>query len=411
MTAQDKHIELNEFATFHEAQLAAAADATSSFTQLLPCVMYEQAERVYFSTGLPLASIIGLVKFDSAIKGNNAPEQYTNRPVMAEHVKSISEYLVERDKYILPGITLNVRESIRVYTTKHHAPVRLAIIIVPAHATYYVTDGQHRLKAIADAILKKPELHKDAVPVTIVVEQDIDQIHQDFADCAQTRAIPPALLTLYNTSDDLSNLTVEISKELDFFLNRLEKIGNSVSKRSLNFYTLNHLRMSIAAVMTGDSSSNGPAMQHSCGALLTTEQERIEWKHKLISFYNKLTDSIPEWKMVAAANKGTGTIPDIVNFRASYIHFTGTGLAVIGAVGNRILHNYKDLFQREKKIVELAKLIDWKRLDSQGNPNSYWVGTILTQDGKMVTSKYAVQAAVSKVMATLQLSKEAAAVA
>ena len=179
--------------------------------------MFEQAGRAYFSTGIPLARVTNLVKFDSAIKDRNDPENYTNRPVMPEHVKAISEYLVETDKYILPGITLNVRESIKVYSLKSDSKVRLALIVLPAEATFFVTDGQHRLKAVADALNKKAELRADALPVTIVVEPDVDQIHQDFADCAQTRAIPPALLTLYNRSDELSKLTVEVANGVELF--------------------------------------------------------------------------------------------------------------------------------------------------------------------------------------------------
>lgn len=144
-----------------------------------------------------------------------------------------------------------------------------------------MTVGQHRLKAVAEALGKKQQLRMDALPVTIVVEPDIEQIHQDFADCAQSRSIPPALLTLYNRNDELSKLTIEVANDVDFFVNRLEKQGNTVSKRSTNFYTLNHVPMSIAAAMTGDSSSNGSALQQSTALKLSAEQERNEWKQDL----------------------------------------------------------------------------------------------------------------------------------
>jgi len=407
MMMTEKNIELHEFDSFGEAQQSAAAAATSSFSQILPAVMFEQAGRAYFSTSIPLASVTHLVKFDSAVKGSNDPENYTNRPIIPEHVRSISEYLVETDRYILPGITLNVKEAIKVYSVKSDSPVRMAVIVLPAHATFYVTDGQHRLKAVAEALGKKPELRGDALPVTIVIEPDADQIHQDFADCAQTRPIPPALLTLYNRSDELSKLTVEIANSVPFFEKRLEKVGNTVSKRSTNFYTLNHLRMSIASAMTGNSAAGGAALSRSTGEMLSSETERAEWKTKLEWFYDTLSEAIPEWRMVRDANLGHGALPsDLINFRASYFHFTGTGLAILGAVAYCILKFYDDPAERQKKVLELAKLIDWRRSEN-GVANPFWVGTIVTPDGKMITSRYAVEAAVNKVLKHLQIKKNA----
>lgn len=405
MVMSEKNIELYEFDSFGDAQRSAADAATSSFSQFLPAIMFEQAGRVCFATSFPLFRATSMVKFDSAIKGNNDPENYTNRPIIPEHVRAISEYLVETDRYILPGITLNVKEVIKVYSIRSASPVKMAILVLPAHATFYVTDGQHRLKAVADALAKKPTLRDDALPVTIVVEADEDQIHQDFADCAQTRPIPPALLTLYNRSDELSKLTVEVAQSVPFFEKRLEKIGNTVSKRSTNFYTLNHLRMSIAAAMTGNSAAGGAALSRATGDKLSTDAERDEWKNMLVWFFDTLSDAIPEWKIVRDANIGHGQISDLINFRASYFHFTGTGLAILGAVAYCIFKVYDDPTVRENKVLELAKL-DWRRQGDDGKPNSFWIGSIVTEDGKMVTSRYAAESAVTKILNLLDIKKK-----
>jgi DGQHR domain-containing protein len=405
MIDTEKNIELYEFDSFGDAQRSAADAATSSFSQFLPAIMFEQAGRVCFATSFPLFRITSMVKFDSAIKGGNDPENYTNRPIMPEHVRTISEYLVDTERYILPGITLNVKETIKVYSIRSSSPVKMAIIVLPAHATFYVTDGQHRLKAVADALQKKSALREDALPVTIVVEADDNQIHQDFADCAQTRPIPPALLTLYNRSDELSKLTVEVAHSVPFFEKRLEKVGNTVSKRSTNFYTLNHLRMSIASAMTGNSASGGSTLSRATGDKLSTDAERDEWKNKMVWFYDTLSNEIPEWRVVRDANIGNGQISDLINFRAAYFHFTGTGLAILGSVAYCIFKFYDDDTVRQQKIVELAKL-DWRRLGDDGKPNAFWIGNILTEDGKMVTSRNAAEAAVNKILNLLDIKKK-----
>ena len=79
MIMTEKNIELYEFDSFGDAQRSAADAATSSFSQFLPAIMFEQAGRVCFATSFPLFRATSMVKFDSAIKGNNDPENYTDR--------------------------------------------------------------------------------------------------------------------------------------------------------------------------------------------------------------------------------------------------------------------------------------------------------------------------------------------
>jgi DNA sulfur modification protein DndB len=404
------NINLHECDTFDEAKQQAAEDAANSFSLPLQAVMYVQAGRICFSTALPMSKLSTIIRFDSAIKGSSNPEEYTNRPIMADHVRGITEYLIDRDTYVLPGLTLNIREPIRVYTYRTPSVVRGAVIVVPGNTIFFVTDGQHRVKAIEAALAQKPELANDAVSVTLIVEPDIEQVHQDFADCAQTKTIPPSLLTLYNRQDELSSLTVEISRSVEFFHGRLEKVGKTVSKRSNNFYTLNHVRMCVGALLTGDSSQNATAMRAHAATLLASDLSYKTWRADVEWFFNTLANELPEWKMVRDANLQLGTIPDIQEFRSQFLHFSGTGLAIIGAAGYHIL-KVKELDARHALVQTLAKKVDWRRLDSQGAPNPFWVGTILTTEGNLGTSRYAVQAAVENVLAILGLSRSAKATA
>jgi DGQHR domain-containing protein len=266
---------------------------------------------------------------------------------------------------------------------------------VPANTTFYVTDGQHRVKAIEAALHKKPALAEDSVPVTLVVEPNIQQVHQDFADAAQTKQIPPSLLTLYNTQDELSHLTVEITENVALFNGRIEKVGKTVSKRSSNFYTLNHVRMSVGAILTGDSSSTGPALRDQTAAMLEGPNYS-HWRSDIEWYFNELSELIHEWSLVRDSNLGKTTLLDVEEFRAKYVHFTGTGIAVIGAVGHRIL-KLKDQVARQAAMKKLAS-IDWERTDGQGGPNRFWEGTILLADGRLITSRYALEAAVRRVL-------------
>jgi len=397
-------IDLQESPSYEVAKQKAADDATSSLSMPLMATMYRQAGRPYFATALPTAALTRMVRFESAPKGTTEPEKYTNRPVMADHVRTISEYLDERlsdgDKYILPGITLNVRERLRVHTFSTTSALRGAILIVPMNAIFHVTDGQHRIRALQAALGSHPELADDAVSVTIVVEPELDQVHQDFADCAQMKPIPPSLLTLYDAQDTLSALTVQVAEAVPFFRSRLEKVGKTVSKRSNYLYTLNHVRMSIGAALTADTSSSAPALRSQVSALLASESDNAEWLGKLKWFYNRLSEEIPEWTIIRDANINNTSVPDLAELRSRYLHFAGTGLAIIGGVGNSILQ-LEDVDDRESKVEALAHDVDWRRADDQGN--SFWEGTVLI-NGKMVTSRYAVQGAVDKILQRIGLA-------
>ncbi len=408
MLKAEDAIDLNEWPSHEIAKQHAADDATSTMSMPLMAVMYKQAGRPYFSTALPIGALTRMVRFESAPKGTTEPEKYTNRPVMTDHVQTIAKYLEERledgDKYILPGITLNVRERLRVHTFTTTSALRGAILIVPSNAIFHVTDGQHRIRALQAALGSRPELANDSVSVTIVVEPEVAQVHQDFADCAQGRPIPPSLLTLYDAQDVLSGLTIRVADAVPFFRGRLEKVGKTVSKRSNYLYTLNHVRMSIGAALTGDASSSTPALRAQVNAVLPTDSENQEWFGKLKWLYNSLTDELPEWGTVRDSNLSNETIPDFADFRTKYLHFGGTGLTIIGGAGHVIL-GLEDASERDAKLKALAHEVDWRRADDNGG--SFWEGTVLI-NGKMVTSRYAVQGAVDKVLEHIGLSRQGA---
>jgi len=74
-------------------------------------------------------------------------------------------------------------------------------------------------------------------------------------------------------------------------------------------------------------------------------------------------------------------------------------------VAYRIFKFYDDATVQQQKVVELAKL-DWRRHGDDGKPNPFWVGNIVTDDGKMITSRNAAEAAVNKILKLLDIKKK-----
>ena len=83
-----------------------------------------------------------------------------------------------------------------------------------------------------------------------------------------------------------------------------------------------------------------------------------------------------------------------------YIHFTGTGLTILGRVGHEIL-KISDPTERRQKVMALATKVNWSRDTAEGR--EFWQGTILTADGGLITSKSPLMEAVIKVKNLLGL--------
>ena len=69
---------------------------------------------------------------------------------MPDHTRAIARYLKNnRDKkHILPPMTLNVHQQIRMYVPDYPSDIIAYIIVIPRTAKISVTDGGHRFTAL-----------------------------------------------------------------------------------------------------------------------------------------------------------------------------------------------------------------------------------------------------------------------
>jgi DGQHR domain-containing protein len=165
-----------------------------------------------------------------------------NRPEMPPHTNEIAKYLLETENYILPPFIFNCNTPIKVFSYGEGA-VKVGYAVISSNVELFVTDGQHRLKALQKVLLEKPELGNDSATVLVVQENDIEQIHQDFADCAKNKPIPPALLAAFDVTDVLSKLTRQLTKDSGIFEGRIDKISRTIGKDPSYLFTMNQLKI------------------------------------------------------------------------------------------------------------------------------------------------------------------------
>ena len=364
--------------TQQEAQSQAYAGASTSGARVFLCHLYEQGGRKHLVFSLSCNLLLQLAKVQTAEtkKNKSNAEELINRPVMQQHVNEIAKYLLETDNYILPPFIFNCKTPIKVFAYGEGA-VKFGYAVIPDNVELYITDGQHRLKAIEKAIKERTSLINDSVTALVVQENDIDQIHQDFADCAKNKPIAPALLAAFDVSNVLSKLTRQITRESVIFQDRIDKISRSVGKDPKYIFTMNQLRIGVAEFLFGSSRKQ---VIESPSNLPKSEWNSLLDKAKI--FYHKFAANNDTWKRLLKPASETVNL-DLYSLRQQRIDFNGAGFQIINRVGHQIFFEgeYTDL-QRDTLIQALASLdfsrnaALWKNSvviddkDKNGNPTT-----------------------------------------
>ena len=406
MPTETTNAQAREFDTLQEAFNAAAEAAMTSFGRPVSGILYTQGGRRFISTGLPIKMLLSLARRQSASKKED-PTTTRNRPLDQGHVRDIAEYLRSASEYLVPPIILNAAQPLQTFVYRGSAATRPCVFVLPPEEYLYVTDGQHRLEALRQAMTQRPELEHDSIGVTIIEEADIDKVHQDFFDAAQVKPLAKALLVEYDGREPVNWLTREVSNAVRIFKGRIERIGN-VGKNSLMLFTTNQVKQGVLQLVVGDWSLYGDAMQKQ--AEQAVDPAKALWKERLINFFNEFTAENDQWREVAERPLESGLSTDVPGMRAKYLHCTGAGLLVLGGVGHAILKVNPSpdgsLTPEQKDLVRQLASLDWSRR------GSLWQGYLVGPQGNVTPQKNHIILAVAKVKKALGLpstTKEAGA--
>jgi DGQHR domain-containing protein len=386
-----------EFDTLQEAFNAAAEAAMTSFGRPVSGILYTQGGRRFISTGLPVKMLLSLAHRQSASKKED-PATTRNRPLDQGHVRDIAEYLRSASEYLVPPIILNAAQPLQTFVYRGSAATRPCVFVLPPEEYLYVTDGQHRLEALRQAMTQRPELEHDAVGVTIIEEADIDKVHQDFFDAAQVKPLAKALLVEYDGRAPVNWLTREVSNEVHVFKGRVGGIGSGGGGGGMLF-TTNQVKQGVLQLVVGDWSLYGDAMQTQ--AAQAVDPAKDLWKKRLVNFFNEFTEGNEQWREVAERPLEKGLSTDIPGMREKYLHFTGAGLLVLCGVGHTIMEVNASpdgsLTPEQQDLVRQLASLDWSRRAS------LWQGYLVGPQGNVTPQKNHIVLAVAKVKKALGL--------
>ncbi|MFM6192796.1 MAG: DNA sulfur modification protein DndB [Planktothrix sp.] len=355
----------------HEAALTQAyADAATCGARVFQCHVYEQGKRVHLAFCLSFEQLLEMAKFQTADKKKHRSnaEEVINRPLITPHVTEIAKYLIETDNYILPSFIFNCKTPIKVFT--HGSGVmQFGYAVLPSNIELYVTDGQHRIKAIEKAVKEKPELLEDSATVLVVQEDDIEQIHQDFADCAKNKPIPLALLATFDVSDALSKVTREIAKDLVIFSGRIDKLSQRLNKDPDYLFTMNQLRIGMAEFLFGSSQKQVIESRKN----QNRDQLKL-WLEQAKKFYLEFAQHNEGWSLLLTPKSEAPNL-DFYKLRQERIDFNSVGLHLISRVGHLIFFENNFSEDQRKLLVKTLANLGYKRT------MSLWLNSLVIDNG------------------------------
>lgn len=404
-------IDIKVCGNYAAAQQAAVEEASATGGQPFPAILFRQGTRAFASTALPMGVIRERVIVREVRRGDDpsAVLRNANRPVMPDHTRSITRYLKNNmnKKYILPPMTLNVHQQIRMYVPDYPSDIIACIIVIPRTAKISVTDGGHRFMALTS--LEKQldaeqltELDAQSIAAMISFEIDPLQSHQDFADASRTKPLPPSLIAAYDLRNPANGLVVDLIEECPLFKGKIDSTSKTLSKKSNRLFLTNHIRQMVKAILTGDSSLQDDDFVRKATDLLRERgsTEYDEEKRRITQFVNILTNSILVFSEIAPLPEGRER--DLISERRAegYICLTATGLLIMAKVAyelftkTRIYPNWPDYAQR------LGTDINWRKTAPIWQDNIISGGKSFSNKGPLNKAFDAVKVAIGMSSAT-----------
>ena len=322
-----------------------------------------------------------------------------NRPEVPEHSDAIAKYLVDNRgrSYILPPLTLNVQEPVRLYSVDYsNAQIRPGYLVVPATGKLAITDGQHRRSGIIKAFESldqnsQDEMNRDAIGVMITCETDSDQIHQDFADCSKTKALSPSQLAVYDRRNPANKIVVDLGRLCPIFIGKVDATSQKLGKKSTLLFTANQVRQFVKSMLVGSWGMADLDFEKRAKERLGSDKQYNEWRDRMTEYLNTVVENCPVLNELAGLQMGVDANKIPLRRGEGWICLTASGLVIMGLIGH-------ELSTRDDWRDYAARLghLDWSR------DADHWQG-VLVNNKKIITSQSAVKNGVTLVRSLIGL--------
>ena len=295
-----------------------------------------QAKREFYVAMCPLKIIPKLFIFNDY----EIPPQLRAQRIMKDsRIPAIKNYILNNpEDYTFSSLTASV-DGIMKFTPAASLGEdgKLGRLYINMDSRLLINDGQHRRKAIEEALKENPDLGSEMISVVFFQDDGLKRSQQMFSDLNKNAVKPTKSLNiLYDHRDKFSQFIVDLVGSVDVFEGRVELEKTSISNRSTNAFTLNGIA-DASLRLIGLRKSRKP-----------TEDEK-----KLIKEYWEIVSkNIPEWQLLIQGNTSAAEL------RKSFVHTNTNCLNAIGIAGQIIIEQNPDSW---KNVLKNLKKIDWSR--------------------------------------------------
>ncbi|RQW62382.1 DNA sulfur modification protein DndB [Vibrio viridaestus] len=309
----------------------------SGYCYSFPAVRGIQAGRPFYIATCPLRIIPKIFSYN---EDDVPPELRAQRTLNKTRIPDMVKYLLENPKdYVFSALTVSVGTDI-TFEDNSNAP-NLGILKVPMDAQILINDGQHRRKAIEEALKENPDLGQDNLPVLFFVDEGLQRSQQMFADLNKYAVKPSTSLgTLYDHRDDSSELARYLAMEVTPFIGFTEMEKSNVSPKSNKLFTLSSIKQATKALF-GKGLKDG-----------FNDNER----DIAIKYWQEVTKHIPDWQMML--NKQVSP----AQLRQEFIHAHGVGLQALGLLGKQLLSEHPNDWVSRLKTLQS---VDWRKANPE----------------------------------------------
>ena len=316
-----------------------------------------QAKREFYVAMCPLKIIPKLFIFNDY---EIPPELRAQRIMKDSRIPAIKNYILNNpEDYTFSSLTASVDGTMKFTPAASLGEDgKLGRLYINMESRLLINDGQHRRKAIEEALKENPDLGHEMISVVFFHDDGLKRSQQMFSDLNKNAVKPTKSLNiLYDHRDKFSQFVVSLVNSVDIFEGRVELEKTSISNRSTNAFTLNGIA-DASLRLIGLRKSRKP-----------TEDEK-----KLIKEYWEIVSkNIPEWQLLIQGKTSSSEL------RKSFVHTNTNCLNAIGIAGQIIIEqnpdSWKDVLKNLKKIDWSRESADWeKRLILNGQMQKHAAG-------------------------------------
>lgn len=239
----------------------------NQYSLRVPAHRFRQGGRDVLSFALDLATLSGLLP-------ERVEEELVkdaNRRLTVSHAKNIQRYLLnEKSNWVLGSLLLGIApDAVEFipYMDESGQPSEsfgeLRILGARKH-TMKIFDGQHRRRAIGDALeeLENDERRADqlaalrnaSLPIVLYLEEDIGALRQMFVDASKTKPIESNAVTRFDERDAFNLAAMRVAESSGLFNGRVEMERTTVRRAGECLIAINQLA---ATLKTLDVGYNG----------------------------------------------------------------------------------------------------------------------------------------------------------